>query len=133
MALIAAGVSIVARKRDAFADGHLRSEEWSLYLHRLVAGKLRQDQHVVIARARRNLESMRHAHGPAVERYASHWDALLSGPLDRLIEMMTSPAREARDLRQCTPFAGVLTARERWAAHRAFREGWSKKRAPGPA
>ena len=104
--------------------GHAYNEERSLWLHRAIAERLRADPAVVLEKARSNLAQARRVHGPSVLPYLRHWDALLDGPLDRLTTVMTSLTQEARDLRQCTPFAGVLSAQERWGVYRAFRRWW---------
>lgn len=116
-----------------FASDHVRLEEWSIRLHQAIAEKLRQDPPGVIAKARRNLNVMRQVHGPTVEGYVSRWEALMQRPVEDLIQAMTSPLPEARELRQCTPFAGVLSPKERWAAYRAFRAEWRRKHAAGSA
>lgn len=105
---------------------------WSIHLHEAVARKLQHDPHGVILKARRNLRLMERIHGPAVHRYVSRWEALLEGPVEELIRVITSPSPEACDLRQCTPFAGVLAPKERWAIFRAWSEG-RRNDASGPA
>lgn len=127
------GLAQGAAGLDAPASGHDRAEEWSLHLHRLVAAKLRENPEGVLAKARRNLAVLRQVHGRSSETYLRRWEALLAGPVEELIRVMTSPAQEARDLRQCTPFAGVLSPGERWEAFRAFRSEWRSRRAAGPA
>jgi hypothetical protein len=72
------------------------------------------------ARARRTLERWS-ADGILAEPYAHRWRALLDLPLDELAAAITVDGEAARDLRQCTPFAGVLTPRERWARVRDVR------------
>jgi len=49
------------------------------------------------------------------------WQELLDGPLDQLLMALTSPSQRSRDLRQNSPFAGVLTDAERLAALRTAR------------
>jgi hypothetical protein len=82
--------------------GHPRSDATSLALHAEVARRLRADPALVrVARAR-------------VDRWDAHpfytaaWTALLDGPLDTLCELLVSDDERARDLRQATPFAGVV-------------------------
>jgi len=53
--------------------------------------------------------------------YFLRWQHLLAGPQDALIELMCSDSEEAKALRQCTPFAGALPPRERWALWRSVR------------
>ena len=55
------------------------------------------------------------------EPYARRWRTLLDLPLEDLARAITTDDEQARDLRQCSPFAGVLTPRERWAIIREVR------------
>lgn len=52
------------------------------------------------------------------------WEQLLDGPLERLFDVLTSASPRAVELRQNTPFAGVLTPAERAKALAAFRASW---------
>ena len=93
----------------------------SLYLAYAVAGKLVQDPGLVDV-ARQNLERMRDRHTrgrPA--QWLRQWQELLDGPLDQLLMALTSPSQRSRELRQNSPFAGVLTDAERLAALRTAR------------
>jgi len=47
--------------------------------------------------------------------YIEAWQALIDGPLPKLLAVLTDDSETSRDLRQTTPFAGVLKPRERWA------------------
>jgi hypothetical protein len=49
------------------------------------------------------------------------WQVLLDGPLDDLLEVLTSPTPRARELRQNAPFADVLSDEERAAVLKASR------------
>lgn len=51
--------------------------------------------------------------------YAARWSLLLDGPADRLRELIGSETEDAKDLRQSSPFAGALGARERWILWKA--------------
>lgn len=58
--------------------------------------------------------------------YVEAWRELLDGPVDVLETFMASDTEHARSLRQASPFAGALAARERWQIWRevrAAREG----------
>ncbi len=103
---------------------HAYNEERSLWLHRAIAARLRADPGWVRAKAKANLARIRGSHGPSVGPYLCRWSELLDGPLDTLAGMLISESQDARDLRQCTPFAGVLSPHERWEVYRAFRQWW---------
>jgi hypothetical protein len=100
-----------------------RDQQRSLWLHRAVAGKLALDPERVVARAQRNLARMRAAHPRGMVRDDfDAWEALLDGSRDQLFDVLMSGSPSAVVLRQNTPFAGVLTERERTKALAAFRD-----------
>jgi hypothetical protein len=49
------------------------------------------------------------------------WRCWLGLPVAELISRMLDPGLDARDMRQVSPFAGVLTAQERALVLRNFR------------
>ncbi|OFW75512.1 MAG: transcriptional regulator [Actinobacteria bacterium RBG_16_68_12] len=91
-----------------------RDQQLSLWLGYAIAGKLVADPVGVVEKARHNLAKLRvtHARG-ASRRWLDEWGRLLSGPVDRILEVLTSRTPRARELRQNSPFAGVLTESER--------------------
>lgn len=97
-----------------------RAEARSIALHRAIAERLVQEPDPVLERARRNLATLRsvHADGSA-DHWLDAWADLLDGPVDALVATLTDPGDTAHELRQNTPFAGVLSPRERWAVYRA--------------
>lgn len=105
------------------ADASVRGD-LSLALHEAIAERLRADPDRVLSHARRNLARLRqvHAHGHS-DLWLDRWQALLDGPLDRLLAVMVDPGQEARDLRQSNPFAGVLSPQEHRAVVRSTRRG----------
>ena len=96
-----------------------REERRSLELHRAIAVRLRDDPERVLALARQNLARMRlRAEGPS--QLLREWEVLLDRPLLALLPLLADPDPWARELRQVTPFAGVLSAAERAAVYRQF-------------
>lgn len=89
-----------------------RTERRSLALHQAVLLRLLDDPEAVRDRARANLAVMARA-APAASPHLQRWAALLEGPLADLALVLVSTDEEARELRQNSPFAGVLSARER--------------------
>lgn len=109
-------------KGAAPRDGLTREERRSLAIHRAVAAKLAADPVGVLAHARRNLAVMRRANEDGSgDAWFVEWERRLRGPLAAVIEALVSPAEHARDLRQMTPFAGVLSDEERRAIYAADR------------
>jgi excisionase family DNA binding protein len=97
-------------------------QERSLWLGHAAAGKLVADPAGVLQRAQDNLAKLRVKHSRGVSRrWLDEWDTLLRGPLDRVLEALTSRAPRARELRQNSPFAGVLNEQERQRVLAAFR------------
>jgi hypothetical protein len=92
-------------------DAHRLAELRSLAYHRAVADRIGRDQ-LVLDRARDRVHTWI-AEGRA-PYYANLWDQLLSGPRERLLEVLEADTEESRALRQATPFAGVIEPRERW-------------------
>jgi transcriptional regulator with XRE-family HTH domain len=91
-----------------------REDRRSLAYHRLVAAKLLDDPAAVMAKARRNLARMRRADASGrAARYLEAWGRLLDGDECDLVATLLDPSERARDLRQASPFAGVLTPEER--------------------
>lgn len=62
-----------------------------------------------------------HPHGQAA-RWLREWSALLDGPLERVLEVLTSSTQYAREMRQNSPFAGVMSDVERKHILTQFRE-----------
>ena len=73
----------------------------------------------MIARARRNLIRMRDQN-PQAAALLDEWSTLLDLSPERLAANMVDPRPDARELRQVTPFAGVLTQTERSEVYRRF-------------
>src|ERR1039458_8182314 len=72
------------------------------------------DPERTLRRARANLRRLRAAHPRGVAaRWLGECARLLDGPVDELLEAMTSRSERGCELRQNSPFAGVLTQRER--------------------
>lgn len=100
--------------------GHVRNDHRSVRLHQAIVQKLLEKPDVVLAKARRNLLGMmRHSQ---TMPYAEQWNALLDLPLAVLADRLIEESEEMTALRQCTPFAGVLSPQERWNIYRKFRE-----------
>ncbi|MBV8162606.1 MAG: helix-turn-helix domain-containing protein [Acidimicrobiia bacterium] len=87
-----------------------RKERISLAIHCFVAAELLKHEARTRAHALRNLETMRQANrdGAATE-YLDEWERLLNGPTEHILETLTSLSHRARDLRNVTPFAGVIS------------------------
>ncbi|MQA63714.1 MAG: helix-turn-helix domain-containing protein [Actinophytocola sp.] len=102
-----------------------REQERSLWLHQAVAGRLAMDTVGVMAAAEANLLRMREVHPDGMTaRWLDRWDELLRTGPDAVFEALTSRAEWAIELRQNSPFAGVLGPQERHATLESFRAHW---------
>jgi hypothetical protein len=90
---------------------HADAEDRSLRLHRVIA--LRLDQ-ASIDRARSTITRWVRE-GTLHPTWAARWLEVLGRPLPEVCATLVDPGERARDLRQCTPFTGLLGPRERWA------------------
>lgn len=98
-----------------------RDQVRSLWLGHATAGKLVSDPAGVIAKARRNLAGLKATRSRGVSgRWLDEWETLLNGRVDGVLDVLTSRAPRARELRQNSPFAGVLTESERRDVLAAF-------------
>jgi hypothetical protein len=61
------------------------------------------------------------ADAPALLHCYAEWRDVLKRPLEEICELLSSTGEEARRLRQNSPFAGVLSAREVWELKQRFR------------
>jgi transcriptional regulator with XRE-family HTH domain len=106
---------------DATDAGLTREDRRSLALHRAIAARLLADPATVIAKAHKNLRVTRRANTDgSADPWFDEWERRLAGPVAGVVEVLVSHDQEARDLRQVTPFAGVLTDDERQAIYAAL-------------
>lgn len=89
------------------------SDEFSLALGREIARRLQARPEEVLAAGRANLARMREVHGAAAEGWLSQWEQLLAGPITAVVAVLTTDSEDCRQLRQNTPFAGVVPDQER--------------------
>jgi hypothetical protein len=96
------------------------AEERSVALHAEVAARLLRDP-ALLERARARVAGWL-VGGPTHPRYAAAWRELLAGSVDEVCRAIVERSERMQDLRQCTPFAGVVEPRTRWRIWREARE-----------
>ena len=96
-------------------DPHRLAEERSLAYHRVIGERLLSDP-ALIERARARVRCWMEVEDPPP--YARAWNEILSQGPAAISAFLVDPSERARELRQSSPFAGALTARERWALWR---------------
>lgn len=99
-----------------------REDRRSLAYHRGVAEILRRDDTAALRRARRTLQRLRTQHLGA-RSLLDRWARWLRCPMPALIVHFLDPGVEAREMRQVSPFAGILRPEERVRLLRDFRRG----------
>jgi hypothetical protein len=90
-------------------SGHGRASARSLAYHRVLARRLRRS---MVDEARHALFRWRDQ-GRIDPRYADRWEDVLSRPLTEIRRTLIDESSEADDLRQNSPFAGMLSEAER--------------------
>jgi excisionase family DNA binding protein len=93
-----------------------RDQRRSLWLAYAVAGRLVGDPETGIALARNQL-----AHSAMREnKWTREWAELLDGDVDKVLGALTSTSQRSRELRQNSPFSGVLSEQDRAMVLAAF-------------
>ena len=106
-----------------------REQERSLWLHQALLRELLTSPTEVLQHARRNLDQWRLVHrsdGRTV-RYLDQWVHIIDSGVDAVIETFTSRVPSANELRQNSPFAGVLSGETRAQVLRSFSDHWSRE------
>lgn len=98
-----------------------RDQARSLALHTAISQELRKQGDEVIGIARRNISRMRSLN-PHASTLLDEWEGILEGITDQIVARMLDPSEHGRELRQVTPFAGVLSPAKRAAVYRSFRD-----------
>ncbi len=100
---------------------HPEIDARSRALHRLVADKVRLEP-ARFERARTILRHWRIVVCENSQPYLAEWEGLFRQGVEPTLAVAVEDSERADALRQCSPLAGVLTNRERWA----FLRDWSR-------
>jgi excisionase family DNA binding protein len=107
-----------------------RDQLKALWLHRAVAGHLVVDPDAVMTKARGNLERLQRVHPSGMAAvWLGQWRELFDEGIESVLDMLTSRLPLAVELRQNSPFAGVLPDDERRAVLAAFAKHWRAEHA----
>lgn len=108
-----------------------RAEERSLWLHRALLARLVVEPEEVLAVGRANLERLIHVHGERgmTARWLVEWGRVLAAGVDAVADVATSLSGDARELRQNSPFAGVISQDTRAKLLSAFARHWRAEHA----
>lgn len=99
---------------------HMRLEARSLALHEVIAGRLAANPGLLEI-AKGNIARW-------IERDGEippwrEWKEILARPLPDIIDVLLSRDERATNLRQSSPFCGLLTPHERWRVYESFTVG----------
>jgi transcriptional regulator with XRE-family HTH domain len=129
------GADLHLEARPPYEAGEGRREKQrSLWLNRAVVGELTRDPDHVVAIARENIARWRgvHARRPGILAALDQWEEILGAGVEEIVAILTGQGEVAEDLRQNTPFAGVLTQEQRDQALDSFRTEWARRHAREP-
>ena len=104
---------------DAHFSDHQILDARSLAMHCAIARKIARDPSV-IDKARRNLQRWIKKSGGAPAPYLLEWKEVLDRPWPNIATLITRMDQEATRLRSSSPFAGILTDKERDKIYAAF-------------
>lgn len=99
-----------------------REERFPYELHVMLIPRLAEDSEAVRAVGRRNLELMKsQPMAPAARKWVDRWGEILGMPPTQMAKCMLEDSEVGRDLRQISPFAGVLDQGDRQIAMKKAR------------
>ncbi|GIM95846.1 transcriptional regulator [Paractinoplanes toevensis] len=98
-----------------------RDQLKSLWLHQAVAGNLVADPDLVLAKASENLDRLLQLHrNTMAEVWLTRWQERIDEGPGAVLRALTSEDPESLELRQNSPFAGVLPQEQRRKVLAAF-------------
>jgi hypothetical protein len=100
---------------------HDRLENRSLALHRAIAAKLRECPELLRI-AEDNLDRWGEK-GRRSQPYWDVWRSILALPLEEILTLIVQDTPRMIELRQSSPFAGILEPKERWHVYDTFESG----------
>lgn len=106
--------------RLLISSSHQLLDRRSLEMHRLIAAKIRAEPELFDI-ASRNIERWSNTSARS-QAYLNEWSRILSRGMAAALAFATEDSEHATELRQSTPFAGVLSAQERWEFLKKWKE-----------
>lgn len=100
---------------------HERLERRSLALHRASADKLRR-QPSLFEIAKEDLDHWTARDGRS-QPYLDAWRSILNRPIEEISAAIEKDSPRMTELRQSSPFAGVLDPKKRWRIYDTFESG----------
>ncbi len=101
-----------------------REDRRSLAFHQAIADIIIKSPESSICRAKHNLQKLLQMH-PGAMQLLEKWQIWLDLPVDSLLVNILDPAPEAREMRQVSPFSGLLSANDRLRIVKQFRKDYT--------
>ena len=105
----------------SFVPAMSREDRRSLTFHTAIARVLQRDPDPAVNRARKNLQKLLQSH-PHADSLLTCWQAWLELPTEELVTRMLDAGILAREMRQVSPFSGILKPEERSQIIKKFRK-----------
>ena len=105
-----------------FVASLTREDRRSLAYHEVIAARLLENPEQILEKAHGNLKRLQALH-PHAGHLLSLWAAWLDLPPGMLTDQIMGTSELACDMRQVSPFSGVLSASERRRVLAGFRSG----------
>lgn len=105
-----------------------REQQKSLWLHRALLAHLVTEPDRMLETARENIRVWKPRQRPdgMAARYLQQWEQLIDGGVEDVAAVLTGTDERSSELRQNSPFAGVLSEPVRRKVLRSFREYWDR-------
>lgn len=105
-----------------------RDQERSLWLHQAVLAELVENPEDVLARVGGNLHQLRAQHlgRGMTAHWLDQWQEVLDAGVDAVADVLTSQGPAALELRQNSPFAGVISEAVRSRVLASFVRHWRR-------
>jgi len=112
----------------AHAGKLTRDQERSLWLHRAVLAELVENPEDVLALVGGNLQRLRaqHTGRGMTARWLDQWQEVLDAGVDAVADVLASQGPAALELRQNSPFAGVISEEVRSRVLASFVRHWRR-------
>jgi hypothetical protein len=110
-----------------FLTDFTRDQHRSLWLSYAVVEKIIENPDQARLLAKRNLKKMRQVHQGQTYKWLYSWERLLDGPVNEIIAMLILQSQLGRDMRQNSPFAGIITDIERKQLLKTWRAQYSRQ------
>ena len=104
--------------------GLTSEREKSLWLHEALIGDLLENPDAVIGKARENITRWLPQQRPdgMSASYLREWEHILDSGIDQVLDALTATDEKSYELRENSPFAGVLSQKRRVKILRTIRE-----------